>query len=445
VQSDIVAKVLSLLASLTLVAALAGCGGDDDGSGSRPTATPSASPAATATDTALPPSATATATSTFTATAPPSETPTVTPTETETATETPTPTATSTATFPRLLLSPEGNRLHVFTTGETPMGRVLIPSHADDPENGRDINGEICFLPGTRRFISGEDTGQPNPPPAWGFFELQGTGFDDASAVQIGRLVTTFQGEPGEEGVPDTADPYGCAFLSDGRLVTTDIGNTASGDPNGQLIIWFPPLDQPNPKFCKLDVTIGTAQGVYVGADDTVYVASARVEPGIHRYRGPFPTSNDASGGCGGTDSTGAPMAESVQEDLFIPTDNHIPLANGIVGAPNGHFYVSCIVNGVIAEYDAEGKFVQRVLQPPEGETLGENPYSTGTPLGLALDDDGNLYYADLGLVFIPNIGPGPGKGSVRRIRFDSEGTPLPNETFQAGFTFPDGVGVIER
>jgi hypothetical protein len=335
--------------------------------------------------------------------------------------------------------------LHVYSTGEVPAGRVLIPSHSDDPKNGRDINGQICVQPGTRRFISGEDTGQPNPPPGWGLFELSGSTLESVSAVQIGKLTATFQGEPGKEGVPDTADPYGCSFLSDGRLVTTDIGNTASGDPNGQLIIWFPPLDAPNPTYCKLDIAIGTAQGIFVDDEDNVYVASARGTPGIFRYRGPFPTSNDASGGCGGMDSTGAPMAESVQKELFIPTSTDIPLANGIVGAPNGHFFVSCIVNGVVAEYDADGVLVQRVLQPPAGETLGENPYSTGTPLGLALDADGTLYYADLGLVFLPDIGPAPGKGSVRRIRFDVEGAPLPPETIQAGFTFPDGVGVIER
>lgn len=335
--------------------------------------------------------------------------------------------------------------MRAYSTGETTTSQVLIASHADDPQNGRDINGEVCFLRGTRRFIAGEDTGQPDPPPAWGFFELSGDAIGNLYATQIGRLVATFQGEPGEEGVPDSADPYGCGFLSDGRLLTTDIGNNAAGPANGQLIIWFPPLDEPNPAYCKLDVAIGTAGGIWVDGEDNVYVASARVAPGVYRYTGPFPTSNDASGGCGRTDSTGAPMADAVQKELFIATDDNIQIANGVAGSPDGQFYVSSIINGVIAAYDAEGRFVRRVLEPPPGETLGENPFSTGTPLGLATDADGTLYYADLGLVIrSTGIGPGPGTGTVRRIRFDESGDPLAPETLGAGFRFPDGLGVYE-
>lgn len=38
--------------------------------------------------------------------------------------------------------------------------------------------------------------------------------------------------------------------------------------------------------------------------------------------------------------------------------------------------------------------------------------------------------------------GPGP-NGSIRRIRFDSDGEPLPPETLLDGLAFPDAVSVL--
>src|SRR5690606_34535247 len=103
-----------------------------------------------------------------------------------------------------IVLGAEGNRLHALSTGEMPAAQVLIPSASDAPGSGRDINGQICFEPGTRRFVAGEDTGQPKSPPGFGLFELEGDRVGSLGWRQIGKLVPTFQGEPGEEGVPDT-------------------------------------------------------------------------------------------------------------------------------------------------------------------------------------------------------------------------------------------------
>lgn len=344
-----------------------------------------------------------------------------------------------------VVLGAEGNRLHAFSTGETPVAQVLIPSAADAPGRGRDINGQICFQPGTRRFVAGEDTGQPNPPPGFGLFELSGDRVGSLGWRQIGKLVPTFQGEPGEEGVPDTADPYGCGFLSDGRLVTTDIGNTASGPPTGQLVLWFPPLDTPSPRFCKLDVEIGTAQGIFVDPSDRVYVASARVDPGIWRYSPPFPSGPDAAGGCGRRDTTGAPLADEVRKERFLAADANVPTPNGVAGTRRATLLVSSILNGVIAEYDlATGAFLRRLLEPPAGEALGPEPYTTGSPLGIAVDAEGTVYYADLGLVLRNgNIGPGSRAGSIRRLRFDGD-RPRAPETLLAPGSFPDGVGVYQ-
>ena len=38
---------------------------------------------------------------------------------------------------------------------------------------------------------------------------------------------------------------------------------------------------------------------------------------------------------------------------------------SAIAQAPNGGFYVSSVLSGVIAEYDERGRFVRRILDPP--------------------------------------------------------------------------------
>jgi hypothetical protein len=223
-----------------------------------------------------------------------------------------------------------------------------------------------------------------------------------------------------------------------------------TGPGSGQLTLWFPPLDGPAPRFCKLDVAIGTAGAVYVDDQDRIYVASARAEPGVFRFTGPFPTSDDAAGGCGRRDATGAPLADRVAKEAFIRSDGNAQTPNAVAGSGHGTFYVSSVINGVIAEYDAEGRFLRRVLEPPAGERLGPTPFTTGTPLGFAVDAGGTIYYADLGLVQNgSDIGPGPRAGSVRRVRFESPSdgvtVPQPPETMESGLTFPDAIGLLPR
>lgn len=336
-----------------------------------------------------------------------------------------------------ILFGPEGNNLNGYSTGDVVEKQTVIQNTDEDPD-GRDINGQVCFArDGSRVFVAGEDTGQPANPAGFGVFTLSGSAVGELAATQIGKLVPTYQGETS---IPD---PYGCGFLSDGRLVTSDIGNNASGPATGQVIVWFPPLDVARPSYCKIDVAVGTAGGVYVDGEDRAYVTASRVEPGVLRY-GNLPTSADAAGGCGGTDATGAPLSTTVVRERFIAADANIPTANGVVGTPAGTFYVSSVVNGVIAEYAADGSFVRRILEPPAGERLGPEPISTGTPLGIAIDRSGTVYYADLGLVVRNgSIGPGPRLGTVRRIRFEGE-DPLPPETMDSGLSFPDGVGVFD-
>jgi hypothetical protein len=340
-----------------------------------------------------------------------------------------------------IVFSGENNRLNAYDPADGFTKQTVIERRASDPE-GLDINGQVCFRrgdDGEMYFIAGEDTGQNvGIRQGWGWFLLEGDSVGNFQATQLGKLAPTYQT------ADDNAENFGCGFLSDGRLLLSDVGNQAAGPLNGQLIVWFPPFDVEDPAYCKIDIAIGTAGQIAVDDEDRVYVASSRGDPGVFVYSGDFPTSNDAAGGCGRQDSTGAPLVDEgrVLKEKFI-SDPNIATANGVVLIPGGGFYVSSVITGVIAEFDAEGQFVRRILEPPAGMTLP--PFPTGTPLGLGIASDGTLYYADLGLEVTPTrIGPGRDAGTVRRIRF-VDGEPQAPETMDTGLNFPDGLGILEE
>ncbi|MEZ5183185.1 MAG: hypothetical protein R2702_15140 [Acidimicrobiales bacterium] len=352
-----------------------------------------------------------------------------------------------------IVFNGQGNNLDAYAVEPGDDGTFatqrVFETRDTDPDAGRDINAQICFFPpaedGERWFIAGEDTNQDDPggSAGWGIFRLDGDRIGELEATQLGKLVPTYQ--PAN----DNPENYGCAVLSDGRVLTTDVGNQAVGDGDGQLIVWFPPLvggehpEFPEVAYCKIDVGLPTAQSILLKDDDEVYVAASRA--GVFRYRGPFPTSPDAAGGCGNQDATGAPMADEVDKELFIASgENGMITPAGLAPAPDGGLYVSSVFTGVIDEYDADGTFRRTILQPPEGESLGEETFSTGTPLGIGVAPDGTLFYADIGVVVTPHdVGPGDRNGSVRRIRF-VDGEPQPPETLAVGLAFPDGIGIFD-
>jgi hypothetical protein len=345
--------------------------------------------------------------------------------------------ATTTAPEPTgiIVLSTEGNNLNAYEADPPFRKQTVIRTAADDPD-GLDINGQVCMLPGdSGLFVAGEDTGQPERTPGWGIFELDGATVGELEAREVARLVPTYQTEGPEN--------YGCGVLSDGRIVTTDIGNQVTGPPTGQLIVWFPPFDSEEVPYCKIDVALPTPGGIQV-VDDVVYLALARAPGnGIVRYEGPFPTGPDAAGGCGRVDSTGAPLADEAHRGQFIAADDHVATPNAVVGAPTGGFYVSSAFTGVLAEYDEAGRFVRTLVAPPAGEQLGAEPYTTGAPFGMGVDPmTGTIYWADLAIGITDSIGPIDGAGTVRRITFDADSNPRPAETMDRGLDFPDGIGI---
>jgi sugar lactone lactonase YvrE len=338
----------------------------------------------------------------------------------------------------------ENNRLWAYEPKAPFTKQKVIPSQADDPAHGLDINAQICpfVRDGKRYFVAGEDTNQTKGDlQGWGIFSLTGSKVGSFAAKEVAKLVPTYQ--PSN----DNAENYGCGVLSDGRILTTDVGNQSSGQGDGQLIIWFPPFRGEKVSFCKLDVGLTTAQAIAVDKDGTVYVATAfPTTAGVYRYRGPFPTSADESGGCGKQDATGAPMADSVTKDRFIsPGEHGMVTPSGLSFGPDGHLFVSSVISGTIDEYRADGGFVRTILSPPAGEKAGPTPISTGTPLGIAMAPDGSaLYYADIGIVgtSIADFGPKDGIGTVRRIAF-VDGEPQAPVTMATGYAFPDAVAVL--
>lgn len=338
-----------------------------------------------------------------------------------------------------IVFNGQGNNLDAYSVADIGATQRVITTAAEDPD-GLDINAQVCFFPdGSGRFIAGEDTGQPNPPAGWGLFQLSGSGVGDLEAEQIGKLTPTYQ--PGAQ-----PENYGCGVLSDGRIVTTDLGGQQPGDPgNGQLIVWFGEPEGTDQTYCKVDVELATAQSILVGPDDEVYVVSARPPTsGVWRYTD-LPTSADAAGGCGRTDATGAPLADTVtREQVLAPGADDVLSPAGIAAAPDGGFYVSSVITGVINEYDEDWAFVRQILAPPAGEAIGaDTTLSTGTPLGIGVAPDGSIWYADIGIVNDPEDGFGPGEatGSVRRIAI-VDGEPRPPEVVADGLAFPDGIGV---
>jgi hypothetical protein len=362
---------------------------------------------------------------------------TTTPATTTQTTTTPT-TTTPAEPLPTLVLNGQGNDLAVYDA-ETGEGRILIENAADDPENGRDVNGQICFFPDDpNRFIAGEDTGQPEVQAGWGVFELTGDTFDTLGARQVGKLTPTYQEGPQPEN-------YGCGFLADGRLLTTDIGFQADGPENGQLILWFPPFEGDVTSYCKIDVGVGTALGITVVDDDVALVASSRgATAGVQRYEGAWPTGPTAAEGCGRTDATGAPLVDEgrVERTTFVTPGDGVIAAAAVARTPSGTFLVSSSITGVINEYTAEGDYVRSILAPPPGTPVTDAPYDTGTPQGIGVAPDGTVFYADLGIVFTSDrIGPGNRTGGVWRIRPEGDGYGRP-ERLDEGLAFPDGIGI---
>ncbi len=257
---------------------------------------------------------------------------------------------------------------------------------------------------------------------------------------------------PTYQPTPDAPDNYGCGVLSDGRILTTDIGNDAGGDANGQLEIWFPPYDSLTVSFCKIDTHLATGQAIYVDGNDDVYLNSPRPSDdphatagGIYKYTGPFPTSADAAGGCGQVDNLGSPLADHVTKTKVLSAGDHDLVS------PSG------LTKGAerpLVRVERDHRRDQRV-RPELGfradRAASRRPASnsassrsrparrSGSPRTTTATctspTSASSWYRER------RRGPAPGAGSVNRITF-TNGEPNAPEVMADGLQFPDGLGI---
>lgn len=392
-----------------------------------------------------------------------------------------------------IVFNGEGNRLWVYD-GENPNQRqVLVPSASDAAATpaddvGLDMNAQICVheFGGTHYFIAGEDTDQSglDGSPGWGWFELVGDTVGELSAIQHGKLIPSWSqaGDTGQEN-------YGCGFLPNGDLLLSDVGDQLPHEPaTGQLHLWFLDSDtgfddethadvsgssgeitidnqsdgagrggddnlDKNP-YCMIDRSIGTAGAVAVH-DGWAYVASNRPGPngpgGVYRYEVADLEALDET--CAGQDQdTDLVDTGVVTRQLWLPSDAFVltpsslaPTGRTVNGFPT--WYVASVFTGVIAEYVDTGAarvHLRNVVEPPGGAPVGQLDdipmNDAGTPYGIAVTPEGNLWYADLG---IQGPGPAGGHGSFQRVAIDSHGTVIQRAVLSDGLDFPDGVGVL--
>jgi hypothetical protein len=348
-----------------------------------------------------------------------------------------TTTTTPSAAGPAIVFSAQGSELDAYATAQPFATQTVVPSPAAD-RNGVDVSGQICFDPtNPRQFVAADRTDAADGQVGWGVFTLSGRVVGKLSAHETARLVPTFQP------ASDVPSPFGCGFLPDGRLLTTDRGNRSSGPADGQLTEWFPPFDHDTVVSCKVDVTLAAPEGLLVDGDH-VLVTESRGGGITSFVSSTLPTSNRATGGCPRRDVTGAALAIGVVRTAWLQNAAAAGLTRpaAVVRSEAGTFYVSSPRTGVIAEIDAEGHVVRRVLVPPAGSGLGRHPFVTGTPMGLGIAPNGTLYYADSGLV-VQNakLVPGLRTGTIRRITF-SNGKPQPPVVVDTGLEAPDAIGI---
>lgn len=266
------------------------------------------------------------------------------------------------------------------------------------------VTGQTCFLDG-RTFVMATVDEPAGPPPAFGVHQLRGDSVTDLSATRTGSLTPP---------VPsDGLEPYGCARLDDGRLVTTELAAAAPETGTGRVLLWFPPVEPGAAAACVLDAGIAAPHQATTDDGDVIIASAGPPTAGVWRYTD-LPAGPTSDEDCGAT-----------AERLIPAGRGGVEAATGVTGAPGGGWFVSDAATGVIDAYDASGAFVRPVLAPTsEGG---------GAPAGLVVGPDGRLYYAD--------TGPGPAAGSVRRI--DVTGArPGPPEVVEDDLDAPGAVSL---
>lgn len=221
--------------------------------------------------------------------------------------------------------------------------------------------------------------------------------------------VSLLAGLPGTsgpvDGAPSTArfkTPFGVALGADGTLYVADTGNNAirKVTPSGEV---FTLAGTPGASAAATDGTgpdagFNSPLGLALDAAGNVYVA----DTGNHTIRkitpaGVTTTIAGKAGTSGTTDNAPALSARFARP-------------SGIALDAAGNIYIADTGNHVIRKLDASGN-VSRVAgkfgTPGSDDGSGSGSARFDTPLGIAVDADGNVYVGEVGNSTIRHITPG--------------------------------------
>jgi hypothetical protein len=324
---------------------------------------------------------------------------------------------------------------------QSPYDRQRLVAAGTAP-NGTEAHGQICFMPdGTKRFVVAETTPASAAAPAsagFGIYQVSGDGIGTFRVARVGGFTS-----PGAGAAAATLT-YGCAFTKAGQLFTTDVGTVSptdaqAGQPDGQLIEWFPPFTGTTPAHCVVATGLAVPQGLAADPDGSIDLASAGAPTaGVWRYTGTFPTK--------AADCTASPVAGITAAKLIPGGTSGLTAPSAVAVTPdNKSLVVSSALDGVIDEFDLDGTFATTLLTPNPPGALGAAPFATGTPLGVAVNADGAIFYADVGFEqpTAGHVQPGLRAGSLRRIAVD-QGQPQAPTTLNQQLSAPDGLGIFD-
>ena len=172
------------------------------------------------------------------------------------------------------------------------------------------------------RFIAGEDTGQTKgDTQGWGIFQLERRR-RRRPRRQRGRQARARPTRAARTTPRTTA----AASSPTGASLTTDVGNQALGAgrrPAHRVV----PAVRHRSRSTRTARSTSTSPPPRASGSTTRTTSTwprparrrvRRPDAGVWRYSPPFPTGHDAAGGCGKTDGTGAPMADTVNKEMFI-------------------------------------------------------------------------------------------------------------------------------
>lgn len=339
-----------------------------------------------------------------------------------------------------VLFNLQANQLDLYDlTAPVPAQSRTTPIHAHvhssvPPDNtGYDVNGQVCRFfqhDGSVRYAMGEDHDQDiGGPQGWGIFAPTGSNPMRGPWTMVDKVVPVFNfTSPKNDHQPENT---GCIVSADGTMMfTIDLGNQGFGDPPvGSIFAWYRDAQgdfSSRSRYCVLDNHLTTAGYIATLPDGSVLVPESGREEGgvISRFAPPFPPDGAHCGA----------YKLKKQKSTLIADGQRLmsPIA---VAVRRGKILAASVFPGLISEYDFRANWL-RFVAPP-------GPYN---PAGIAVDDAGELYFANLGLRPDPEslLTPQDGLGTVYKVPFDPlTDAPLPPILIAAGLAFPEGLAVF--